>query len=292
MEDTQDTLPPEFQPDERYAAVASALPDAPFTLRLPNYEGPLDVLLRLVEERELEITAVSLALVADQFIAHMLAMPARDPKSISSFLSIAARLILLKSRALLPTVVQPVEESEDVDTDDLVAQLRAYQVYKRAARILRAREESGLRAHLVSPPPIARPKSTTLPLDNITVAMIARAMQRVVDRLMPPENVDTMLSALPFTVTECQDRILDRLKSASRMLFTDVLVGVNLRVEICITLLALLELLKRYEVRAWQDIAFGEIFIEPFPASERPAAAEAEAASSAPDAGVQVEQGG
>lgn len=257
-----------------YDAVARALPDAPFTLRLPNYEGPLDVLLRLIEERELEITAVSLAMVGDQFIAHMLAMPARDPRSISAFLSIAARLVLLKSRALLPSIEAPPEEGEEEASEDLVTQLRAYQVYKRAARILRQREEAGLQSHLISPPPIARPKATTLPLDNITLAMLARAMQRVVDRLMPPEPVDSMLSALPFTVNECQDRIVDRLKTASRILFTDVLVGVNLRVEICITLLALLELLKRYEVRAWQETPFGDILIEPFPPEERPAMSE------------------
>ena len=253
-----------------YAAMSRALPDAPFTLRLPNYEGPLDVLLRLIEERELDITAVSLATVANQFIEHMLQMPARDPKSISSFLSIATRLLLLKSRALLPSLEPVAAEVEEPDSEDLVAQLRAYQIYKRAARVLRAREEAGLKSYLVAPPPIARPQATTLPLDNINLAMLARAMQRVVDRLMPPDAVGTVLTVMPFTVTECQDKILDRLKTAPRILFTDVLVGVNLRVEICITLLALLEMLKRYEVRAWQDTPFGDIFIEPFPIEERP----------------------
>lgn len=257
-----------------YTAISRALPDAPFTLRLPNYEGPLDVLLRLIEERELDITAVSLATVANQFIEHMLQMPARDPKSISSFLSIATRLLLLKSRALLPSIEPVAIESEEPDSEDLVAQLRAYQIYKRAARVLRAREDAGLRSYLVAPPPIARPKATTLPLDNINLAMLARAMQRVVDRLMPPDAVGTVLTVLPFTVTECQDKILDRLRTAPRILFTDVLVGVNLRVEICITLLALLEMLKRYEVRAWQDTPFGDIYIEPFPIDERPSYAD------------------
>ncbi len=256
---------------DAYTSISRALPDAPFTLRLPNYEGPLEILLRLIEERELAITAVSLATVANQFIEHMLQMPARDPKSISSFLSIAARLLLLKSRALLPSLEPVAAEAEEPDSEDLVAQLRAYQIYKRAARVLRAREEAGLKSYGVAPPPIARPKSTTLPLDNINLAMLARAMQRVVDRLMPPDAVGTVLTVLPFTVSECQDRILGRLKSAPRILFTDVLVGVNLRVEICVTLLALLEMLKRFEIRAWQDTPFGDIFIEPFPVEERPA---------------------
>ena len=267
------TTAPESAHDP-YTAISRALPDAPFTLRLPNYEGPLDVLLRLIEERELDITAVSLATVANQFIEHMLQMPARDPKSISSFLAIATRLLLLKSRALLPSIAPVAIESEEPDSEDLVAQLRAYQIYKRAARVLRAREDAGLKSFLVAPPPIARPKATTLPLDNISLAMLARAMQRVVDRLMPPDAVGTVLTVMPFTVTECQDRILDRLKAAPRILFTDVLVGVNLRVEICITLLALLEMLKRYEVRAWQDTPFGDIFIEPFPIEERPSYAD------------------
>lgn len=246
----------------------SADMDAAFELRLPNYEGPLDVLLRLIEEQELEITAVSLALVADQFITHLATLERRDPQIISHFLVVAAKLILIKSRALLPQVA--VAEEEQEETDDLVSQLRAYQLFKRAAKILKERESKGLRAFNVQPPPIPRPQSKTLPLDNITLEMLARAMQRVVDRLLPPPPVDDVMSRLPFTVNDCMDRIAGAVKSYPKVTFTEMLEGINTRVEVVITLLALLELLKRYQVRCYQDVMFGEIIIEHMPEDERP----------------------
>jgi segregation and condensation protein A len=280
MSETQKTSPEQdlldTQQDDLSSSVAveseqldSELPTphSAFELRLPNYEGPLDVLLRLIEEQELEITAVSLATVADQFISYLSNMPNRDPQTIANFLSVAAKLILIKSRALLPTATVPQEEQEE--TDDLVSQLRAYQLFKRAARILKEREHSNLRAFSVQPPHIPRPQSKTLPLDNVTLEMLARAMQRVVDRLMPPPPVDDVMSRLSFTVNDCMDRIQTSVKRG-KVTFTELLDGVNTRVEVVITLLALLELLKRYTVRAYQDTAFGEIIIEPFPEDERP----------------------
>lgn len=265
---TEPTLPePENPSPDMDSSLNAALQQAEFELRLPNYEGPLDVLLRLIEEQELEITAVSLATVADQFIGYLSTMPNRDPQTIAHFLSIAAKLILIKSRALLPTAVVPQDEQEE--TDDLVSQLRAYQLFKRAAKILKVREQGNFRAFNVQPPHIPRPQSKTLPLDNVTLEMLARAMQRVVERLLPPPAVDEVMSRLPFTVNDCMDRIQTSVQRG-KVTFTELLDGVTTRVEVVITLLALLELLKRYTVRARQDVAFGEIIIEPFPEDERP----------------------
>jgi segregation and condensation protein A len=243
--------------------VASPLKD--FTLKLDrvNYEGPLDVLLRLIEERELVITEISVAAVADQFIVFMNAMGQRDPVTMSHFVQVAARLMLLKSRALLPPVaVEASETSEETDEDDLVAQLKAYQLYKRAAKVLAQREAMGLRNWPAVPPPVSRPKSRELPLDNVTLDLLARAMQRVVDRLMPVPASDVVVSKLPFTVHDCINRINEAVSAQPRVAFTEILFGVDTRQEIVIMLLALLELLKRFAVRVTQDEQFGEIFIE------------------------------
>ncbi len=251
------------------APAASAAADAAsFVAQLPVYEGPLDVLLRLIEERELEITRVSLAAVTAQFIAYIGQMDRREPQVISNFLQIAAKLILIKSRALLPVVT--VEQEVEEETDDLVAALKAYQRFKRAARILQERERAGMRSFPIAAPHIPRPKSTTLPLENVSIDMLARAMQRVIDRWLPPPAVENVVSRLPFTVNDCMDRIRTRVLEAPRVQFTEMLVGVNTRVEVIITLLALLELLKRYVVRAYQETQFGDIWIEHFPEHERP----------------------
>jgi segregation and condensation protein A len=234
--------------------------DAQFVTQLPEYEGPLDVLLRLIEERELDITRVSLAAVANQFIVYISQLDRRQPQVISNFLQIAAKLILIKSRALLP---------QD-ETDDLIAALKAYQHYKRAAKILQARETSHLRSYRTEPPHIARPKSTALPLDNVTLDALSRAMQRVVDRWLPPPDIGNVMTRLPFTVNDCMRRIRSSVKEKPRVEFTEMMVGINTRVEIVITLLALLELLKRFAVRAYQDVPFGPIWFEHFPEDERP----------------------
>lgn len=269
---------PENSPAAASDAWAASPAQAPspvaysFAIRLPVYEGPLDVLLRLIEERRLEITVVSLAAVADQFIAYMAGMPRRDPQTIAHFLSVAARLLLIKSRALLPPVAVAPEEQEE--TDDLVRQLRAYQLYKHAARMLKEREQRGLRAYGVQPPPLPRAQSRKLPLDNVSLEALANAMQRVVNRWLPPPAADEVISRLTLTVNDCMERIQSAVKSRRRVTFTEMLAGANTRVEVVVTLLALLELLKRYAVRCHQETLFGEIIIEHFPEEERPVADE------------------
>ncbi|MCS7087252.1 MAG: segregation/condensation protein A [Thermoflexales bacterium] len=242
---------------------------ASFSVRLPVYEGPLDVLLRLIEERELEITAISLAAVADQFIAHMLTMPQPEPQTLAAFVSVAARLLLIKSRALLP-LLPSADEEDTADTEALVEQLRAYQAYKHAARFLHMREEARLRAFPVQPPPMPRPVSKTLPLEGVTLETLQRLMQRVVLRWMPPPPADTMIAPLPFTVQESMERITEAVRARLRVTFNEVLGQSCNRIEVVITLLALLELLKRFVVRCHQPEPFGEIIIELFPEEERP----------------------
>jgi segregation and condensation protein A len=99
-------------------------------------------------------------------------------------------------------------------------------------------------------------------LDNVTIELIARAMQRVVDRWLPPPPVDDVVSRLQFTVNDCITRIETAVAIKPQITFSEMLDGISLRVEIIISLLALLELLKRNVVIAWQEQPFGEIVIE------------------------------
>jgi segregation and condensation protein A len=236
-----------------------------FHLKLPNYEGPLDVLLRLIEERQLDITVLSLASVADQFIAHMKSMLNQNANVMSYFLWVASRLLVLKSRALLPILNPPSPEADEItDEEDLIAQLRAYQLYKHVAKMLAERSAMNLRSFPISPPPIERPKSRSLSLDldNVTLESLAKAMQRVVERCQPMPPANEVIAPLPFTVNDCILRIETALTARRPVRFTDILIGINTRVEMVITLLALLELLKRNTVSVQQNTVFGDIFIE------------------------------
>ena len=98
-----------------------------FQPRLPVFEGPLEVLLRLVERQELAITEVSLAAVADQFLAHLDTLPDRDPALLAEFAAVASRLLLLKTRVLFPRQPDaPAEDDAGEDEDDLVRRLQEY----------------------------------------------------------------------------------------------------------------------------------------------------------------------
>src|ERR687897_2589635 len=111
-----------------------------YQFRLPTFEGPLDVLLRLIERDQLAISEISLLAVFNQFLAHLDALDAYAPEAIAEFLMVAGRLSVLKSRALLPRPARPLEEPEEVD---LVTQLEAYRAVKAAAELLGVRQRNG-----------------------------------------------------------------------------------------------------------------------------------------------------
>src|SRR5437867_13381537 len=113
-----------------------------YTIQLPAFEGPLDLLLRLIEREELDITTIALAKVANEYLTHVRGLDDPDPAALSAFLVIAARLLLIKSRALLPRAVAPRGPEEPIDEgEELARQLREYRRYKQAAALLRTWDE-------------------------------------------------------------------------------------------------------------------------------------------------------
>ncbi|MFN5932760.1 MAG: segregation and condensation protein A, partial [Roseiflexaceae bacterium] len=112
-----------------------------YTIRVAHYEGPLDLLLQLIEKAELDITSIALAQVADQYLHHVRQMQVPDAGQMSAFIVLASRLLVLKSRALLPQSPQPTDETDD--SIDLVTQLKLYQYYKQGAEWVRQRDAMG-----------------------------------------------------------------------------------------------------------------------------------------------------
>jgi segregation and condensation protein A len=117
-----------------------------YQLRLPTFEGPLDLLLQLIDRRQMDITTVSLAMVTDQYLEHLRSGDGVDPERLSEFVSVAAKLLLIKSAALLPQPERPRLGEPPPDPTDLTARLREYEAIKRAAVALKSREEADLRS--------------------------------------------------------------------------------------------------------------------------------------------------
>jgi segregation and condensation protein A len=238
-----------------------------YTVHQPAFEGPLDLLLRLIEREELDITTIALAQVADAYLAHVRAMDNPDPAALSAFLVIAARLLLIKSRALLPRPAAPSRVDEPLDEGEALArQLREYQRYKQAAALLRAWDDQGRHSYArATAPPAPPPLSRGEPLD-VTLSDMIAAVQRRMQLLLPLAPPAAPLPAPKvITVPEMAERIQQRLRRQTWFSFEDLLSLTAQRVEVVVALWAVLELLKRRAIVVEQERLFGAIMIGPGP---------------------------
>ena len=229
-----------------------------YTVTIPVYEGPLDLLLQLIERAELDITSVSLALVTDQYLAyiHQMQVPADE---ISAFLVVAAKLIQIKSEALLPR--PPVREAGEEDLGEgLARQLRIYKRFKELSNWLDDRETRHLRTYLrVAPPPKVEGR---LDLSDITLADLMAAAEDIFAEEADKQALGTIISAPRITIREKIALIAERLGKNRSANFSGLLGQKPTRLEVVVTFLALLELVKRFHVSAQQERLFSDIQIE------------------------------
>jgi segregation and condensation protein A len=230
-----------------------------YTVAIPVYEGPLALLLDLIERTELDITSVSLAQVTDQYLSYVRALAQVTADEISSFLVIASKLIQIKSEALLPR--PPVREVGEVDpAEDLARQLRLYKRYKEIGLWLEDRQTKNLRTFLrVAPPPKVEAK---LDLSGITLADLLDAAERIFAQEQEKQSLGTVITAPKITIREKIEMIATRLRVERGATFRGLLGEKPTRLEIVVTFLALLELVKRYRVQAQQETLFSDIAIQ------------------------------
>ncbi len=237
---------------------------ASWPVHLPLFEGPLDLLLHLIEREELDISEISLVAVTDQYIRAIEGLEEIEPGALADFLVIAARLLYLKSRRLLPKPRPPEEDDEEESGEALIQQLLEYRQFRAVADGLRVREEAGLRAFVrVAPSPITERK---LDLGNVSVDKLAAAVQKALRRI-PSDPPKPRVHTYPITVAEQIAVVRGRMQSAHArtntkpLLFSALLSIGKSRLEIVVTFLAVLELIKQREIVAEQEDAFGEIVL-------------------------------
>jgi len=232
---------------------------ATYPIELPVFEGPLDLLLQLIERDELDITVISLAQVTDQYLQVIEEMGERDLADLTAFLVVAAKLVLIKSRVLLPGYRASSEDADDV-ANDLVGQLETYRRFKEIAQELAWREEQGLQSYIRIDPSHTAP--VWYDLDGVLLGTLLTAAQEALDAI-PAPPVEEVITPIRVTIAEQTQRIRTVLARRPRVSFHEVLSERAGRVEVIITLLAVLELLKQNEVRVVQERLFGPILIEP-----------------------------
>ena len=231
----------------------------PYTVKLPVFEGPLDLLLHLIEERELDITKVSLAVVTDQYLEHIGHIKDLEPGRLADFLLVAAKLLLIKSRVLLPQPpIERPEEQEEDPGDELVRRLIEYRRFKNAAQELREREEQGLRAYArLLPPP--QPEGIVR-LEGITLDALVEAVRLAMISQQAP-SADQVVTPLRISLPDKISYLESLLDEQQRFSFNGVLAEATSRLEIVVTFLALLQLMKRRKVLVEQEKLFGEIVV-------------------------------
>ena len=234
-------------------------PHTAYQVRIPIYEGPLDLLLDLIERAELDITSVSLAMVTDQYLAYMHSLEQSNADDISAFLIIAARLLQIKSEALLPRPPQREPGEEDVGTS-LVEQLRIYKRIKEIGAWLDARQAAGFATYLrVAAPPRIEAK---LDPSTLTLEKFMAAANSVFARAVEKEPLGSVIAAPTVTIREKIDLIARTLRQLRRASFRGLLGDKATRLEVVVTFLALLELIKRYRVQVQQEALFSDIQID------------------------------
>jgi segregation and condensation protein A len=227
-----------------------------YTIQLPVYEGPLDLLLNLIEHAELDITKVSLAEVTDQYLVYIRQIQDRQLEDLASFLVMAARLIQIKSEVLLPR--PPLRERGEEDPGDALArQLVAYKKYKQVAILLSEREEAGLRSYIrLAPPPIIDPK---IDMQEFQLDDLHQAMLEVLKNVHKIPTHEENVSRPRLRVKDMIISIVHSLKDVSKLSFRRLIITARSRLEIVVSLLAVLELIKQDQVEVRQDEMFGDI---------------------------------
>ena len=242
-----------------------------YPVTLPVFEGPLDLLLHLIEREELDISEVSLLAVTDQYLQTLEHLEAIEPGALTDFLVIASRLLVIKSNKLLPQAGEGEEDEEDAG-DSLITSLLEYRRFKQAAASLKLREDQGVRVYVRLDPPdeLKAVRPTKPDPSNVDLASLHDALRRALLRVPiapPAPRIE------PYKVTLSEQieavRVFFREKqnmqtsgdTSSAVAFSDSLGHACSQIDVVITFLAVLQLIKQDELRAVQNSTFGEIML-------------------------------
>ena len=251
-------------------------PETKTQVRLDAFEGPLALLLSLIEARHLDVMTVPLGALAEAYLDALAGL--RDDRigNVSGFVAIAGQLILIKSRALLPRAVDPVAAPDEAPDPEaaLRARLIVYRAHRDAGATLQAVaiERVGLfRREPTAAAAAARLGAVAPPAPALDPTLLAQAVVRMLRVVPPPPPPPETLPRM-ITIAQRAELIRAALRGADTVVLQDLLRGVRDRVVVVITFLALLELMKRREIVVEQAEPWGPIVARPTTAEERAAA--------------------
>jgi segregation and condensation protein A len=233
-----------------------------YKVKLEVFEGPLDLLLFLIKRDEIDIYDISIERITRQYLEYLQAFRELNIDVAGEFLVMAANLVYMKSRSLLPVDQQPPDEETEEDDPrwELIRQLIEYKKFKEVAVDLHAREmeqqQRFARVTNCSPELALAP----LRLGEVGIFQLINAFQNVIKRVEARQDLREIFDD-QFTVSDKIEVILRRIGGGGQLRFSELFDGIVSRVEIVVTFLALLELIRLKQVRAMQSDPLGEIEI-------------------------------
>ncbi|MEN9535392.1 MAG: hypothetical protein RIR37_665 [Verrucomicrobiota bacterium] len=234
-----------------------------YKVRLEIFEGPLDLLLYLIKKDELDIQSISIERITRQYLDYINTFKLLNIDLASEFIVMAANLMYLKSRTLLPRTEQPPEEDAEEDDPrwELIRQLIEYKKFKDAAGFLSIREieQEGRFAHQ---PELGEKFSEEPPaLAEVSIFDLIRAFQNVLKRFEESHDFGDIIDDR-FTVSDKIDLLMNRLTPGQSLRFEELFISATTKAEVIVTFLALLELMKLNQFVVRQSELLGDIVIE------------------------------
>ena len=235
--------------------------ESDYKVKLEIFEGPLDLLLYLIKRDEIDIYEISIERITRQYLEYLQAFKELNIDLAGEFIVMAANLIYLKSRSLLPVDQQPPEEDAEEDDPrwELIRQLIEYKKFKEAAAQLHLRELEQerifAREGTASPTP-----DGPLRLEEVGIFQLINAFQTVIKRVEARQDMQEIFGE-HFSVSDKIDIILQRVAGGTSVRFSDLFGAIVSRLEVVVTFIALLELIRLKQVRAIQKNIFDEIEI-------------------------------
>jgi segregation and condensation protein A len=234
-----------------------------YKVKLEVFEGPLDLLLYLIKRDEVDIYDISIERITTQYLEYLETFRMLDLEIAGEFVVMAANLIYIKSRNLLPVHQQPPEEEGEEDDPrwDLIRQLIEYKKFKEAALQLRQRElvQEGLIARIPEKPEFK--EADSLLKSEVGIFDLINAFQKVLRKIEARREDLREIFEENFTVSDKLEVILRVAQTGRSIAFSDLFAFAASRTEIVVTFLALLELIRMKQIRVAQDGAFAEIEI-------------------------------
>lgn len=226
-----------------------------FIVRGPSYEGPFELLLELIEKRQLSVNELTLAQVTDDFIEHVRSHAQFPMEDATNFIAVAATLLLIKSRSLIPELELSTEEEEDVE--DLTRRLAAYERTRETAREL---QRLFGRSVMVSAGE-RRPEPMFSPSRDLTTELLLKALTDAFATLEKEEKLPEARVRATISIEEVMDNLRTRVERALTLSFKEFTGDTKEKVEVIVSFLALLELVKQGAMEVAQHSTYGDIHI-------------------------------